>query len=81
VAVAEGDRASIEEKAADGTTHVYACSAAKAGCIETILRGRDTDVTFVYLKGTPELLQKKSGSRHERATSSIPNFAKASLIL
>ena len=55
-------RASIEEKQADGTTHVYACSALKR-VYRDILRDGDTDVTFVYLKGTPELLQERIKTR------------------
>jgi gluconokinase len=51
-------RASIEEKQADGTTHVYACSALKH-VYRDILRKGDKDVTFVYLKGTPELLRER----------------------
>ena len=55
-------RASIEEKQADGTTHVYACSALKR-VYRDILRDGDKDVTFVYLKGTPELLQERIKTR------------------
>jgi gluconokinase len=55
-------RTSIEEKQADGTTHVYACSALKR-VYRDILRDGDTDVTFVYLKGTPELLQERIKTR------------------
>jgi gluconokinase len=55
-------RASIVEKQADGTTHVYACSALKR-VYRDILRDGDTDVTFVYLKGTPELLQERIKTR------------------
>jgi gluconokinase len=55
-------RASIEEKQADGTTHVYACSALK-GVYRDILRKGDKDVTFVYLKGTPELLRERIKTR------------------
>jgi gluconokinase len=55
-------RASIEEKQADGTPHVYACSALKR-VYRDILRDGDTDVTFVYLKGTPELLQERIKTR------------------
>jgi gluconokinase len=55
-------RASIEAKQADGTTHVYACSALKR-VYRDILRDGDTDVTFVYLKGTPELLQERIKTR------------------
>jgi gluconokinase len=50
------------EKQADGTTHVYACSALKR-VYRDILRDGDTDVTFVYLKGTPELLQERIKTR------------------
>jgi len=55
-------RASIEEKQADGTTHVYACSALKR-VYRDILRKDDKDVTFVYLKGTPELLRERIKTR------------------
>ena len=55
-------RASIEEKQADGTTHVYACSALKR-VYRDILRKGDKDVTFVYLKGTPELLHERIKTR------------------
>jgi gluconokinase len=55
-------RASIEEKQADGTTHVYACSALKR-VYRDILRDGDQDVTFVYLKGTPELLRERIKTR------------------
>jgi gluconokinase len=55
-------RASIEEKQADGATHVYACSALKR-VYRDILRHSDKDVTFVYLKGTPELLQERIKTR------------------
>jgi gluconokinase len=55
-------RVSIQEKQADGTTHVYACSALKR-VYRDILRDGDTDVTFVYLKGTPELLQERIKTR------------------
>ena len=55
-------RASIEEKMADGTTHVYACSALKR-VYRDILRDGDKDVTFVYLKGTPELLKERIKTR------------------
>jgi gluconokinase len=55
-------RASIEEKQADGTTHVYACSALKR-VYRDILRDGDKDVTFVYLRGTPELLRERIKTR------------------
>lgn len=55
-------RASIVEKKADGTTHVYACSALKR-VYRDILRNDDKDVTFVYLKGTPELLSERIKTR------------------
>ena len=55
-------RASIEEKQADGTTHVYACSALKH-VYRDILRDGDKDVTFVYLKGTAELLRERIKTR------------------
>lgn len=55
-------RASIVEKRADGTTHVYACSALKRA-YRDILRNGDKDVTFVYLKGTEELLKERIKTR------------------
>jgi gluconokinase len=55
-------RASIEEKLADGQSHVYACSALKR-VYRDILRDGDKDVTFVYLKGTPELLRERIKTR------------------
>jgi gluconokinase len=55
-------RASIVEKQADGTTHVYACSALKR-VYRDILRDGDKDVTFVYLKGTAELLKERIKTR------------------
>ena len=55
-------RASIEEKLADGQTHVYACSALKR-VYRDILRDGDKEVTFVYLKGTPELLRERIKTR------------------
>jgi len=55
-------RASIEEKRADGKPHVYACSALKR-VYRDILRDGDRDVTFVYLKGTPELLRERIKTR------------------
>jgi len=55
-------RASIVEKKADNTTHVYGCSALKR-VYRDILRDGDKDVTFVYLKGTPELLRERIKTR------------------
>ena len=55
-------RASIEQKLADGETHVYACSALKR-VYRDILRDGDKEVTFVYLKGTPELLRERIKTR------------------
>jgi len=55
-------RASIVEKQADGVAHVYACSALKR-VYRDILRDGDKDVTFVYLKGSPELLQERIKTR------------------
>ncbi|WP_158941213.1 gluconokinase [Burkholderia sp. S171] len=55
-------RASIVQKQADGTTHVYACSALKH-VYRDILRDGDKDVTFVYLKGTAELLKERIKTR------------------
>jgi gluconokinase len=55
-------RASIVEKQASGTVHVYACSALRR-VYRDILRDGDKDVTFVYLKGTPELLRERIKTR------------------
>jgi gluconokinase len=55
-------RASIVEKQADGTPHVYACSALKR-VYRNILRHGDPDVTFVYLKGSEELLRERIKTR------------------
>jgi gluconokinase len=55
-------RASIEAKLAKGETAVYACSALKH-VYRDILRDGDKDVTFVYLKGTPELLKERIKTR------------------
>jgi gluconokinase len=55
-------RASIVAKQADGTTHVYACSALKR-VYRDILREGDKDVTFVYLKGSLELLKERIKTR------------------
>ena len=55
-------RASIVEKKSAGDTHVYACSALKK-VYRDILRDGDKDVTFVYLKGTPELLRERIKTR------------------
>ena len=55
-------RASIEEKLADGQSHVYACSALKR-VYRDILRDGNKDVTFVFLKGTPELLRERIKTR------------------
>ena len=55
-------RTSIEEKLADGQSHVYACSALKR-VYRDILRDGNKDVTFVFLKGTPELLRERIKTR------------------
>ena len=55
-------RASIEAKLAKGETAVYACSALKH-VYRDILRDGDKDVTFVYLKGTQELLKERIKTR------------------
>ena len=55
-------RVSIEEKLADGQSHVYACSALKR-VYRDILRDGNKDVTFVFLKGTPELLRERIKTR------------------
>lgn len=55
-------RASVEQKQAVGGSHVYACSALKQ-VYRDILRKGDKDVTFVYLKGSVELLQERIKTR------------------
>ncbi|AQQ41487.1 MULTISPECIES: gluconokinase [Burkholderia] len=55
-------RAAIEEKQHAGETAVFTCSSLKRSYRE-VLRGADTDVRFVYLKGSFEVLQERLKSR------------------
>jgi len=55
-------RAAIEEKQRAHETAVFTCSSLKRA-YRDILRGTDSDVCFVYLKGTFEVLKERIGSR------------------
>ncbi|AMU15902.1 MULTISPECIES: gluconokinase [Burkholderia] len=55
-------RAAIEEKQHAGETAVFTCSSLKRS-YRDVLRGADTDVRFVYLKGSFEVLQERLKSR------------------
>jgi gluconokinase len=55
-------RAAIVEKQGKGEAAVFACSALKR-VYRDILRDGDKDVTFVYLKGTEELLRERLKTR------------------
>jgi gluconokinase len=55
-------RAAIEEKRQAGLTHVFACSALKQS-YRDVLRHGDSDVAFVYLKGSFEVLQERLKTR------------------
>lgn len=55
-------RAAIEEKQRAGETAVFTCSSLKRS-YRDVLRGTDTDVRFVYLKGSFEVLQERLESR------------------
>lgn len=55
-------RAAIEEKQCAGETAVFTCSSLKRS-YRDVLRGTDTDVRFVYLKGSFEVLQERLKSR------------------
>jgi gluconokinase len=55
-------RAAIEEKQRAGEKAVFTCSSLKR-TYRDILRAGDRDVTFVYLRGTPELLRERLGER------------------
>ena len=55
-------RAAIEEKQRAGETAVFTCSSLKRS-YRDVLRGTDTDVRFVYLKGSFEVLQERLKSR------------------
>lgn len=65
-------RAAIEEKQRAGETAVFTCSSLKRS-YRDVLRGTDTDVRFVYLKGSFEVLQ-------ERLKSSTGHFFDPSLL-
>ncbi|KVV54701.1 gluconate kinase [Burkholderia territorii] len=55
-------RAAIEEKQRAGETAVFTCSSLKRS-YRDVLRGTDTDVRFVYLKGSFEVLQERLKTR------------------
>ncbi|WP_175955695.1 gluconokinase [Burkholderia sp. BCC0405] len=65
-------RAAIEEKQRAGETAVFTCSSLKRS-YRDVLRGTDTDVRFVYLKGSFEVL-------HERLKSRTGHFFDPSLL-
>ncbi|AOR67662.1 gluconate kinase [Burkholderia stabilis] len=65
-------RAAIEEKQHAGETAVFTCSSLKRS-YRDVLRGTDTDVRFVYLKGSFEML-------HERLKSRTGHFFDPSLL-
>ncbi|WP_176050861.1 gluconokinase [Burkholderia sp. BCC1644] len=65
-------RAAIEEKQHAGETAVFTCSSLKRS-YRDVLRGSDTDVRFVYLKGSFEVL-------HERLKSRTGHFFDPSLL-
>ena len=65
-------RAAIEEKQRAGETAVFTCSSLKRS-YRDVLRGADTDVRFVYLKGSFEVL-------HERLKSRTGHFFDPSLL-
>ncbi|WP_321967723.1 gluconokinase [Burkholderia cepacia] len=65
-------RAAIEEKQRAGETAVFTCSSLKRS-YRDVLRGTDTDVLFVYLKGSFEVL-------HERLKSRTGHFFDPSLL-
>ena len=65
-------RAAIEEKQHAGETAVFTCSSLKRS-YRDVLRGTDTDVRFVYLKGSFEVL-------HERLKSRTGHFFDPSLL-
>ncbi|VWD30893.1 gluconate kinase [Burkholderia lata] len=65
-------RAAIEEKQRAGETAVFTCSSLKRS-YRDVLRGTDTDVRFVYLKGSFEVL-------HERLKSRTGHFCDPSLL-
>ena len=55
-------RAAIAEKRQAGLTAVFACSALKQ-VYRDILRDGDSDIVFVYLKGSFEVLQERLKTR------------------
>lgn len=55
-------RKAIEEKQQMGQTAVFTCSSLKR-VYRDILRGRDQNVQFIYLKGSYELLQQRLAER------------------
>jgi gluconokinase len=55
-------RAAIEAKQRAGETAVFTCSSLKRS-YRDVLRAGDSDVCFVYLKGTMEMLRERLGSR------------------
>ncbi|MBZ5792051.1 gluconokinase [Burkholderia sp. D-99] len=65
-------REAIEEKQRAGETAVFTCSSLKRS-YRDVLRGTDTDVRFVYLKGSFEVL-------HERLKSRTGHFFDPSLL-
>ncbi|MCA8091565.1 gluconokinase [Burkholderia anthina] len=65
-------RAAIEEKQRAGETAVFTCSSLKRS-YRDVLRGADTDVRFVYLKGSFEVL-------HERLKTRTGHFFDPSLL-
>ncbi|WGY68973.1 gluconokinase [Burkholderia cepacia] len=65
-------REAIEEKQRAGETAVFTCSSLKRS-YRDVLRGSDTDVRFVYLKGSFEVL-------HERLKSRTGHFFDPSLL-
>ncbi|AOI98944.1 gluconokinase [Burkholderia sp. LA-2-3-30-S1-D2] len=65
-------RAAIEEKQRAGETAVFTCSSLKRS-YRDVLRGSDTDVRFVYLKGSFEVL-------HERLKTRTGHFFDPSLL-
>ncbi len=65
-------RAAIEEKRRAGETAVFTCSSLKRA-YRDVLRGNDTDVRFVYLKGSFEVL-------HERLKTRTGHFFDPSLL-
>lgn len=55
-------RSAIEDKRRSNDTAVFACSSLKRAYRE-MLRSGDTDVCFVYLKGSPEVLRARLNRR------------------